>query len=417
VTAICKGKAMVETFPHEGTDAGSRQPRVLLYSHDTYGLGHLRRSRAIASAITQANPEASAIILTGSPVAGRFTFPERVDHMRLPGVTKLPDGTYRSQNLGMDIDETTSMRAALIQSAVEQYDPDLLIVDKEPTGFRGELLPALEWIKSNLKTKLVLGLRDVLDEPDVLATEWARKGAVEATETFYDELWVYGLKSIYDPTTGLPFSQSIRDKMHWTGYLRRTVLEEQEDQEKPYILITPGGGGDGEAMVNLVLEAYEQDKTLSPRAVLVYGPFLSGDTRDAFEKRVEALDGRVTAVGFESRIESLFVGAEGVICMGGYNTFCEVLSFDKKAVIVPRTVPRLEQYIRAKRGEELGLVHMIDEYRDGLTPQSMINAIRALPDQQVPSQASISDGLLDGLPYLIERATALMDTDQRRAAE
>jgi predicted glycosyltransferase len=151
--------------------------------------------------------------------------------------------------------------------------------------------------------------------------------------------------------------------------------------------------------------------------VLVYGPFLSGDTRDAFEKRVEALNGRVTAVGFESRIESLFVGAEGVICMGGYNTFCEVLSFDKKAVIVPRTVPRLEQYIRAKRGEELGLVHMIDEYRDGLTPQSMINAIRALPDQQVPSQASISDGLLDGLPYLIERATALMDTDQRRAAE
>jgi len=335
-----------------------------------------------------------------------------VDHMRLPGVTKLPDGTYRSQNLGMDIDETTSMRAALIQSAVEQYDPDLLIVDKEPTGFRGELLPALEWIKSNLKTKLVLGLRDVLDEPDVLATEWARKGAVEATEAFYDELWVYGLKSIYDPTTGLPFSQSIRDKMHWTGYLRRTVLEEQEDQEKPYILITPGGGGDGEAMVNLVLEAYEQDKTLSPRAVLVYGPFLSGDTRDAFEKRVEALEGRVTAVGFESRIESLFVGAEGVICMGGYNTFCEVLSFDKKAVIVPRTVPRLEQYIRAKRGEELGLVHMIDEYRDGLTPQSMINA-----DQKLPSQASISDGLLDGLPYLIERATALMDTDQRRAAE
>ncbi len=68
---------------------------------------------------------------------------------------------------------------------------------------------------------------------------------------------------------------------------------------------------------------------------MVYGPFLAGETRVEFEKRVADLDGRVTAVGFESRIEHLYVGAQGVVCMGGYNTFCEVLSFDKRAVIVP----------------------------------------------------------------------------------
>ena len=68
---------------------------------------------------------------------GDLLFPERVDHIRLPGVTKLPDGSYISQTLGLDIDRTTALRAGLIQSAVEQYQPDLLIVDKEPTGFRG----------------------------------------------------------------------------------------------------------------------------------------------------------------------------------------------------------------------------------------------------------------------------------------
>ena len=119
----------------------ARPRRVVLYSHDTFGLGHLRRSRALASALTQSDTVQSAIILTGSPVAGRFTFPERVDHVRLPGVTKLPDGSYISQTLGLDIDETTSLRSGLIQSAIEQYAPDMLIVDKEPTGFRGELLP------------------------------------------------------------------------------------------------------------------------------------------------------------------------------------------------------------------------------------------------------------------------------------
>lgn len=390
--------------------SSKRPRRVVLYSHDTFGLGHLRRSRALASALTQSDTVQSAIILTGSPVAGRFTFPERVDHVRLPGVTKLPDGSYISQTLGLDIEEITSLRAGLIESAIEQYDPDLLIVDKEPTGFRGELLPVLERLKAAGKAKLVLGLRDVLDEPKVLATEWARKGAVEATEKFYDDIWVYGVKSVYNPVEGLDLSQETRDRMHWTGYLRREITDATDTPDDPYILITPGGGGDGKAMVDLVLAAYEQDPDLSPRALLVYGPFLSGDVRDEFEARVAKLNGRVTALGFESRMEALFANAEGVVCMGGYNTFCEVLSFDKRAVIVPRTVPRLEQWLRASRAEELGLVRMLEETRDGMTPQSMIAAIRALPSQGKPSDAG-ADGLLDGLDYVIKRTRTLMGTD------
>ncbi|WP_171711999.1 glycosyltransferase family protein [Ruegeria sp. HKCCD7303] len=391
-----------------------RAPRILFYSHDTFGLGHLRRSRALAAAITQADPSASALILTGSPVAGRFTFPRRVDHVRLPGVTKRADGSYAARTIGMGIDEVTELRSGLIQTAVQQFDPDVLIVDKEPTGFRGELLPTLNYLEGNCGTKLVLGLRDVLDEPEVLAAEWARKEAVEATERFYHEIWVYGLKSIYDPTQGLPLSPAAQSRIHWTGYLRRDLGPVGESPEQPYILITPGGGGDGKAMVNLVLSAYEKDPNLSPRAVLVYGPFLSGELREDFEARVAALNGRVTAVGFESQIETLFAGAEGVVCMGGYNTFCEVLSFDKRAVIVPRTTPRLEQWIRASRAEELGLVKMLDEHRDGLTPEAMIAAIQNLPKQSLPSQA-IQTGLLDGLDYVTDRIDDLLAWEQERA--
>jgi len=379
----------------------------MFYSHDTFGLGHLRRSRALATALTE-DEDTSAIILTGSPVAGRFTFPERVDHIRLPGVTKLPDGSYVSQTLGLDIDDTTSLRAGLIQTAIEQYEPDLLIVDKEPTGFRGELLPTLEWLRLRGRTRTVLGLRDVLDEPEVLAAEWERKGAVQAAEHLYDELWVYGVRDVYDPTEGLPLSDETRARMHWTGYLRREVTDEGDAPDEPYVLITPGGGGDGAAMVSLVLSAYEKDPDLTPNALLVYGPFLSGDVRDAFDARVAKLNGRVTAVGFDSRIESLFAGAMGVVSMGGYNTFCEVLSFDKRAVIVPRIVPRLEQWIRASRAEQLGLVRMLDETRDGMTTDAMITAIRDLPSQGKPSEAG-ANGLLDGLEVVIERAAHLMN--------
>ena len=394
-----------------------RPARVMLYSHDTFGLGHLRRSKLLATAITQADPTSTALILTGSPVAGRFAFTRGVDHVRLPGVTKLADGSYMSANMSTDIEATTNLRAGLIQSAAEQFQPDLLIVDKEPTGFRGELLNTLTDLEALGQTKMVLGLRDVLDEPDVLSAEWERKGAIEATERFYDDIWVYGLRSIYDPTEGLPLSPAVRSRMHWTGYLRRDVNHEAQPQdEEPYILVTPGGGGDGEVLVDLVLQAYETDRDLPLPAKLVYGPFLSGDTRRAFEERVERLDGKVSTVGFEAEMETLFSGAQGVICMGGYNTFCEVLSFDKPAVILPRKVPRLEQYIRASHAEDLGLCRMLDETRDGLTAQAMIKAIRGLPDQPAPSRAFV-DGLMDGLEMVNARVRALLSNRSSCAAE
>ena len=395
---------------------GKRAPRVMLYSHDTFGLGHLRRSRALAAAITRADPAASALILTGSPVAGRFAFPPRVDHVRLLGVTKLADGSYASQTTGMGIEEVTEFRSELIKTSVEQYSPDVLIVDKEPTGFRGELLPTLDRLIGIGGTRIVLGLRDVLDEPEVLAAEWARKGAVAATGKYYDEIWVYGSRSIHDPTAGLDFTPDTRARIHFTGYLRREQHVPAAPPEQPYILVTPGGGGDGETLVNLVLSAYEQDPQLSPRAILVYGPFLSGETRALFETRVGALGGRVTATGFDSQIETLYAGAAGVVCMGGYNTFCEVLSFDQRAVIVPRTTPRLEQWIRASRAEELGLVRMLHETRDGLSPAAMIEAIRALPSQNLPSQV-IGPGLLDGLEHVTARVALMLAEKTGQAAE
>ncbi|MBC6407515.1 MAG: hypothetical protein GDA40_04965 [Rhodobacteraceae bacterium] len=387
-------------------------PRVLFYSHDTFGLGHLRRSRALASAITAANDDISSLILTGSPVAGRFTFPARVDHVRLPGVSKTSSGSYVSQALGMHIDDTTALRAGLIEATARNFSPDLLVVDKEPTGFRGELLPALRWLRQRGGTQIILGLRDVLDDPEVLGSEWARKGAREAVEAFYDEIWVYGVQSFYDPTWGLDLSMQLRKRMHWMGYLRReasALLPRHPLPSWPYIMVTPGGGGDGAAMVDLVLSAYESAPDLAPGAVVVYGPFLSGAQRQTFEARAKRLGDRVRTVGFEEQIETLMAGAQGVVSMGGYNTFCEILSFDKPAVIVPRTYPRKEQYLRARRAAQLGLVRFLDKTKGELTSAAMGRAIRALPGQPPPSQAFFP-GLLEGLPYVSARVRTLLES-------
>ncbi|WP_029010781.1 glycosyltransferase family protein [Azospirillum halopraeferens] len=375
----------------------ARPHRVLIYSHDTFGLGHLRRCLTIAHALVERHRDLSVLILSGSPIVGSFDFRTRVDFVRVPGVIKLRNGEYTALNLHMDIDEILHMRASLIRHTAKAFRPDLFIVDKEPLGLRGEVKETLEDLKDR-GVPLVLGLRDVMDEPALLAPEWERKRVQPALEHLYDELWVYGLPRICDPLEGIDLSPAVRRKMVYTGYLRRTApppLPTSPDiPADPYILVTAGGGGDGEALIDWVLRAYEHDPAIPYRAMLVLGPFMQPERQAEFLARAAALPA-VEATTFETRLESLMQAAVGVVAMGGYNTFCEILSFDKKALIVPRVTPRREQYIRASRAQELGLVAMLPD-DDVRRPADMAAALRRLPLQAPPSSVVVP-GLLDGL--------------------
>jgi predicted glycosyltransferase len=104
--------------------------------------------------------------------------------------------------------------------------------------------------------------------------------------------------------------------------------------------------------------------------------------------------------------------AAGVVAMGGYNTFCEILSFDLRAILVPRTEPRREQAIRALAAEQLGLARVLLE-ADGRAPERMAAALRALPDQSEPSRVLVP-GLLDGLDAVARRVRALAAPDALR---
>ena len=374
--------------------------RILIYSHDTFGLGHLRRCRTIAHALVERYKQLSVLILSGSPIIGSFDFRTRVDFVRVPGVVKLRNGDYTPLNLHLDISEMLSMRASIIQHTAEIFDPDLFIVDKEPVGLRGEVLPTLKALKRR-GTRLVLGLRDVMDEPRLLEPEWRRKKAVPALRELYDEIWVYGLPQICDPLEGIALPPRVRQKMVYTGYLHREVPHHgtptllPDIAQRPYLLVTPGGGGDGEALIDWVLRAYEHDPLLPYPALLALGPFMAAERQAEFMERASRLQ-RVSAITFHKHFETLVARAAGVVAMGGYNTFCEVISLDKRALIVPRTAPRLEQHIRASRAAELGLVAMLED--DGsYDPAVMAAALRALPRQSRPSEVVVP-GLLEGLP-------------------
>jgi predicted glycosyltransferase len=275
-------------------------------------------------------------------------------------------------------------------------------------------------------TPVVLGLRDILDEQSQLETEWERKNVMPALEELYDEIWVYGLPEVSDPLEGMNIPPGVRAKMMFTGYLPRAVgtsasalsAEVQELTDQPYLLVTPGGGGDGEILIDWVLKAYEATDDLPWPALLVFGPFMSAERQTEFNARAAHLP-RVRTMIFDAKIEALMVRAAGLVAMGGYNTFCEILSFDKRALIVPRTEPRLEQWLRACKARTLGLAQMLvpEPAVEGATldPAPMIDALRRLPGQGLPSSVVVP-GLLGGLENVQEFARNLLSRRPPRLA-
>jgi predicted glycosyltransferase len=374
-----------------------------MYSHDTFGLGHLRRCREIAHALVERYKRLHVFIISGSSIAGAFDFRARVDFIKIPSVIKLYNGEYTSLAQHIDLSETLAMRRAIIQQTADLYQPNVFIVDKEPLGLRGELEPTLAMLKAR-GCAMVLGLREVLDAPTQVRAEWSRTDAMAKITAFYNEIWVYGSRNFYDPLFGLDVPEEVRTRMVFTGHLRRVLPKAQHvrsiDLPDEFILVTAGGGGDGGPLMQQVLAAREYDRTLDFPLVMILGPFMVAEEREAIRERTRTL-ANVTIIDFESQIEAVMAKASAIVSMGGYNTFCELLSFDKRALLVPRKRPRREQHIRAERAAVLGLVDMLD-FDAAEDPRLMAKALRRLPGRPVPSHAHRRVDL-DGLEVIGNR--------------
>ena len=382
--------------------------RILMYSHDTFGLGHLRRCRTIAHSLVEDYRGLSILIISGATIAGAFDYRARVDFVKIPSVIKLRNGEYQSLDRHIDLQDTLKMRKAIIHQTAETFQPDIFIVDKEPMGLRGEVEPTLQYLKER-GTTLVLGLREVMDAPHLLDAEWKRNDVLHKIGHYYDRVWVYGPPEFYDPLTGLDVPDVLRDKMSFVGFLQRSVSREVGRDARPageYILVTTGGGGDGAELVHNVIDAYREDPSLTHKALIVLGPYMPAKEREKLSRKAKKVP-LVEVIEFDSRMEELIAGASAVVAMGGYNTYCEILSFDKRALIVPRVVPREEQLIRACRASELGLVDMLlpEEAED---PVKLSAALKALMVRPLPSTCDPTLRL-EGLSHISQEVEGWID--------
>jgi len=390
---------------------------ILMYSHDTYGLGHIRRTMAIANHLRDSNT--NVLILTGSPIVGRFQFPQQVDFVRIPGMIKKTNDDYQSLSIRIDEEKALSIRTNIILATAKTFQPHLFIVDKEPLGLKREVLPTLEWLKKESpSTTTVLGLRDVLDDATVIQTDWREKNVYSCLSQLYDEIWVYGNREIYDPIEMYKIPEEIHSKVKFTGYIPRKTLSKstKANVRKGYrildddklVLITTGGGGDGMEVIDHYLNMHDYYPTSLPfKSIIITGPFMPKDVRQKFRKRAKKFG--IETLPFHPRMEELMAAADLVISMGGYNTICEILTQQTPALIIPRENPRKEQLIRARRLKGQGLLDFIPWTE--VTPQLLREKIFTLFRDQHQYTKTISSFKLSGLDIMRARLTHFKERD------
>jgi predicted glycosyltransferase len=341
--------------------------KIILYSHDTMGLGHKRRNILIAQALASSALPTEILLITGSHTASDFIKTSGIDCLALPELFKTTDGVYKSKNLNLSFKQITQLRSQIIKETVIQFKPDVLITDNIPRGAGKELNPTLKYLKGKEKTYCILGLRDILDQPEIVARDWQNVKNEKAIRKYYDEIWVYGDSAIYDIRQQYNFAPDIVNKINYVGYLdqRPRMKYFLSNNHKTlnnfglplgkFALCLLGGGQDGTKLAHAFVQAkFPEDMV----GVLVTGPLMAIEERQKLYNYVSEHQ-HLFLIDYLPEPTLLLAQAERVIAMGGYNTTCEVLSFQKKALILPRIKPRLEQFIRAKIFQDLGLIDMI----------------------------------------------------------
>jgi predicted glycosyltransferase len=354
-------------------------PRVMMYSPDGVGLGHMRRNANIASRFVESARDASVLMVGGAPTGLFFQVPLGVDYLKLPSIKKVDTNQWEPRSLKVTSSKLGGLRAELIQGAAGQFEPQLVIVDHLPAGVWAELVPTLKMFRRMANPpRVIMGLRDVLDTPAVVRETWRREGVYDLLTAYYDGVFIYGSKAVYD--SAAQYGLDLPGKVHYCGYVcmhhscRRPehIRAALNLKAHRFVLVSAGGGTDSYPMMEACTRALrELGDTGDLEAVLVTGPLMPQQQRQRIEEL--ARGHRIHVLGTVVDSSSLMNAADLVITMGGYNTVMEAMSLGKKILVMPREGPSAEQRTRAALLADMGLIRAL-ELRDA-TPARLAGMI------------------------------------------
>ncbi len=415
----------------DGMDVRAARPRgmseavqpskvsVVLYSHDTFGLGHLRRNLAIAAEMLRRPDRFAVTLLTGSPVIGIWRLPAGLRVQPLPPVVKVGVESYAPRDGVGHFGMVKGYREALILKQVLNLRPDVLLVDHAPAGMNGELLSTLSLIRREMPgTRTILGLRDILDSPEAVRSIWESQGTHALIDEAYDDVFVYGSRSLFDIAGAYGLSHGVAKRVRYCGHVverdfdgdgesRGVCWSVERAAGRPVALVTVGGGGDGRFLVQAYLESLCRGHGAGAYSVIVLGPLM-----DRAEKAslIALAEGRsdVEFVDVVVGLQGCVRAADLVVSMAGYNTCAEIVANRKKAVLVPRAAPRAEQRMRARLLADMGLAVCVEPSAEDLPGQLGVAVDAALAAPPAP-EALWRNLPIDGAAHVAEQVLAVVE--------
>ena len=373
----------------------SKAARILMYSQDSYGLGHLRRATNLANALVSECSNLSVLLVVDSPVAPFFDLQERIDFVKLPTVVKVGAGVFRPGSLLTSYGLIKAMRSTVNREVLARFHPDLVLVDHMPGGANRDLVPALRLIRSlDYPTRVVLGVRDIIDDPAVTCGVWQREGFYDTLKRYYDSVLIYGSPDVFPTAEKYEIDQAMPGDVRYCGYVcnmdavkdAQHVRDKLEIGDEPIIVVMAGGGADAFRLMETYLKALPL-VNIRTTTVMVTGPFMPEEQRRSLRDRAKELGVQVRTSVSDSM--SHLNAADLVVSMAGYNTVSEILRFRKRAILVPRPGPSAEQRMRASILSQRGLVTAIDPCE--LSPMHMASAIVDTLSRPAPSAVQMPE--------------------------
>jgi predicted glycosyltransferase len=404
--------AAITAAAHEPSRSANLDgPRLLVYSHDSFGLGNIRRMLAICGHLRETVPGVSILILSGAPMLHSFRAVEGIDYVKLPCLRRTEDGELRVPFLPMSVAEVARLRRELILSIAQSFRPDALLVDKSPDGLAGELKPTLYYLKNRFpKTKILLVLRDILDSSKKTTQTWREREYYSLVQDHFDGVAVLGQQHLFDVRTEYEFPENLQQKTWFCGYLAKEGPMRSRAEVRSEIgvsggdklaLVTTGGGEDGYHVLENYLNGLAQEPGKRRlKTLIVTGPALAPDRARAIHGMAQA-HSSVHVLDFSDDMLSCCNAADVIVSVAGYNTVCEILTFRKQAVVVPRVHQVEEQRIRAERMSKRALFQMI--LPGDLSPQLLMDAVVSHLDSPHTSAAEGEDTINLGVLPRVRR--------------
>ncbi|HEY6331658.1 MAG TPA: glycosyltransferase [Blastocatellia bacterium] len=387
-------------------DSAERGPCVLAYGPaDPAGLGHLRRNTNIALRFAGETLSGNALVIGVWPPGLCAHSTPGVDFIKLPSVQRTAARTWRPSSLRIGLDRLLDLRSSVIVTTLETLEPDVFLVDHLPAGYCGELEPALDFLKRrSSRTKTVLGLRDILDAPDVIRREWERDGVYDVLQRYYDLILIYGDPTVFDAAAHYDLNRTCGGKVVYCGYVGPSDLPKPgvrlPDESSPdgakHLLIMGGGGFDAYPMMSMCIGAIARmrnDTELD--CTLITGPLMDRSEYQSIKNEAAGLP--IVVAPYVDNPLDYIRRADLVIGMAGYNTVVETMSLGKRMLVVPRGGPSAEQSMRGDIFAAKGYV--ATRRLEDSSPESFAEAIwRSLESQ--PSAGPMPD--FNGLTKVVE---------------